>query len=127
MFWMSGASVTLPTSPNQGRGFRWADSMPLMTGFNTMLPPNRELCFGGDSTTIGSLSSSSRHQGGTHVAMADGAVVFMTDSIDYGSGKATVIRGGTNERAPGSPSPFGLWGALGTRSHNEVIEEQLNL
>lgn len=126
-FWMTTGSVTLPASPNQGRGFRWADSMPLMSGFNTVLPPNHELCFGGDSSTIGTLTSSSRHQGGTHVALADGAVVFMTDSIEAGAlVNATVVLDGKNERAPGSPSPFGLWGALGTRAHDEVIEEQLN-
>lgn len=124
-FWDRTSAIQLPTNNSQGRGFRWADSMPLMTGFNTILPPNSELCFGGDSTTIGTLSASSRHQGGTHVAMGDGAVIFMTDSVECGYSGGTVTQNGTNELSPGSPSPFGLWGALGTRDQNEIIDEAL--
>ena len=126
VFWKPGTAVNLPPSGSQGRGFRWADSMPLMTSFNTTLPPNHELCFGGNSTTIGTLPPSSRHQGGAHVAMGDGAIIFLTDSIEYGSGPGTVTLNGKNQYAPGSPSPFGLWGAMGTRNQDEVIEEQLN-
>jgi len=32
----------------------------------------------------------------------------------------------TGSRAPGKQSPYGLWGALGTKGAKEVIEEQLN-
>lgn len=125
-FWDTASAVQLPATRSQGRGFRWADAMPLMTGFNTTLPPNRELCFGGDSTTIGTLTLSSQHQGGGHVAMGDGAVVFMTDSVEGGTDKGTVVLSGQAERSPGSPSPFGLWGALGTRNQNEIVNEELN-
>ena len=62
--------------------------------------------------------------------MADGAVVFMTDSVESGNRRAGAVRrnppGGDNTRQPGSPSPYGLWGALGTKAMSEVIEEQLN-
>lgn len=59
--------------------------------------------------------------------MADGAVVFVTDSIEAGDSTiGTVRRGATGVRAPGSESPYGLWGALGTKASKEVIEEQLN-
>lgn len=121
MFWLTGGATTLPTNRSQGRGYRWADSMPLMTGFNTVLPPNATLCFGGDSTTVGTLTMSSRHQGGGHVAMGDGAVKFITDSIDDG-GVASVILEGKGEQAPGSESPFGLWGDLGTRAQGEMFD-----
>lgn len=120
MFWEVG-KVQLPTNPGQARGLRWADAMPLMTGFNTTLRPNAALCFGGDATTIGTLTMSSRHQGGGHVAMTDGSVKFITDSIDAGGlGVGTVVLNGEGDRAPGSPSPFGLWGALGTRDQSEM-------
>ena len=70
---------------------------------------------------------SSRHVGGAHVLMADGAVVFITDSIEAGArNQGDVWRNGTGNRAPGSQSPHGLWGALGTRASAETIEEQLN-
>ncbi|MEO1617287.1 MAG: DUF1559 domain-containing protein [Planctomycetota bacterium] len=121
-FWMTG--TTLPTMRSQGRGFRWADAMPLMTGFNTISPPNSPLCFGGDSTTIGLLGASSRHSGGAHFAMCDGAVIFMTDSIDSGDFLAETVRtDGKGMYAPNSPSPHGLWGALGTKASGEMLPD----
>lgn len=125
-FWDTVNGPTLPMQNSQQRGYRWADFMPLMTGFNTVRPPNSELCFGGDATTVGTLTMSSRHQGGGHVAMGDGAIIFMTDSVENGASAGTVTEQGQDQLAPGSPSPHGLWGALGTRNQNEMIGEQLN-
>ncbi|WP_404305257.1 DUF1559 family PulG-like putative transporter [Neorhodopirellula lusitana] len=123
-FW-DYASFQTSANLGQGRGYRWADAIPLMTGFNTILPSNSQLCFGGDETTIGTLPSSSRHQGGAHVAMGDGAIKFITDSIECGAARgtpqATVTLEGKGDLAPGSPSVFGLWGALGTRNQGELI------
>ena len=50
--------------------------------------------------------------------MADGAVKFVTDSIEAGNDNAPVVTSAN----PGRPSPYGLWGALGTRASREVIE-----
>ena len=85
-------------------------------------------CALGGSETIGVLPPSSRHQGGAQFAMGDGSVIFITDSIDRGEYKesGTVTLGGTGDLAPGQESVFGLWGALGTRDQNEMIEDQLN-
>ncbi|QEF99084.1 hypothetical protein Mal15_31440 [Stieleria maiorica] len=124
-FWDARGQVTLPARRGQGRGYRWADAMPLMSGCNTTSPPNTQLCFGGDSTTIGTLSVSSRHQGGGHVAMGDGSIHFITDSIECGELKGSVTLEGQGHLSPGSPSPFGLWGALGTRNQHELIDEIL--
>jgi prepilin-type N-terminal cleavage/methylation domain-containing protein len=111
---------------DQRRGYRWADGAALYTSFNTILPPNREICLAGGDPGIGMLPPSSRHPGGVHIATADGAVRFVTDSIDTNQQKsadalAPVIRGGEGARAPGSKSPYGLWGALGTRAQQETI------
>lgn len=125
-FWDSSSpAIQLPTNTGQGRGYRWADSIALMTSCNTTLPPNSELCFVGDANTIGTLPTSSRHQGGCHVAMGDGAIKFITDSIECGDTQGTVTSDGKGRLAPGSPSPFGLWGALGTRNQGELIDEEL--
>ena len=59
-----------------------------------------------------------RHQGGAHVLMADGAVKFITDSIEAGNVNASA------RVLAGVESPFGLWGALGTRGSNEVIDTE---
>jgi prepilin-type N-terminal cleavage/methylation domain-containing protein len=110
------------------RGYRWADQGPLFSGCMTILPPNAEIC--GPYNTLGTTliaTMSSRHVGGAHVLMGDGAVVFITDSIEAGNSTAgSVWLNGMGPQAPGSESPYGLWGALGTRASKEVIEEQLN-
>ena len=63
--------------------------------------------------------------------MADGAVIFITDSIEAGD-QNHVAYGRDNgdgrgwEGGAGRESPYGLWGALGTKNAKESIEEQLN-
>ncbi|MEO1529453.1 MAG: DUF1559 domain-containing protein [Planctomycetota bacterium] len=116
-----------PWGAVHGRGFRWADHRNEMTGVHTILPPNKPL--GAQRFTGGRTMAppSSRHQGGVHVMMGDGAVVFITDSIEAGDSRAGMVWiNGTGNQAPGRPSPYGLWGALGTRANSEVIQEQLN-
>ncbi len=105
-----------------GRGYQWASYFPEYTGVHTCLPPNAEGC-GRANIFVGQLmTASSRHQGGVHVCMADGAVKFITDSIDTGDiTVGSVIEAGTGVRAPGSASHFGLWGSLGTRASKEIL------
>ncbi len=111
-----------PAGPAQGirRGFSWAAYANLYTSVTTSLPPNTELCLHNrNEWTEGNWSVSSRHQGGAHVLMCDGAVKFITDSIEAGNSNfpvATMISG--------QASPFGLWGALGTRASREVISSE---
>jgi prepilin-type processing-associated H-X9-DG protein len=96
---------------------------------NTILPPNSELCFDSTAPTTnphnnaGIVPPGSRHQGGCHVLMTDGAVKFITDSIEAGNQNSAqvALAGGV---AAGSPSPFGLWGRLGTRASKEVIDAE---
>ena len=111
----------------QKRGYSWSDATIVYSGFLTMLPPNSMTAVAGNSARdIGVLSTSSRHQGGAHVLMGDGAVKFITDSIEAGNSRAApVCRGSAGVSAPGSQSPYGLWGALGTRASKEVIEVEL--
>ncbi len=111
----------------ESRGACWASFRSQVSEVYTILPPNREICVGQWIDAPGTMSPSSHHQGGAHVLMSDGAVVFITDSIEAGNSSAGMIRLGlTGPRAPGKPSPYGLWGALGTRAGKETIEEQLN-
>ncbi len=121
-FWLDvTSSPKLEAALGARRGYRWADGMPLYTTINTILPPNREITLAADrEDTWGILPPSSRHQGGVNVACADGAVHFVTDSIDAGDENSpTVYLGSPN--GPGSESPFGLWGAMGTRNQAELI------
>ncbi|NND97703.1 MAG: DUF1559 domain-containing protein [Pirellulaceae bacterium] len=129
-YWSNGADGgTAPTlaATNEGRGFSWADAGTVYSCVNNILPPNREVALGGGVASPGVASVGSRHQGGAHILMADGAVIFMTDSVEAGDiHTENVWEGGTGESVPGSVSPYGLWGALGTRASSETIEEQLN-
>ena len=123
LFW--APTVTTLAAANQGRGFRWASGTATYSSFTTILPPNTEVCVTFFDTGQGMLSASSRHQGGVHVLMADGAVKFVTDSIEAGnSNSGTVWLSGTLDRSPGSASPYGLWGSLGTRASREVISSE---
>jgi prepilin-type N-terminal cleavage/methylation domain-containing protein/prepilin-type processing-associated H-X9-DG protein len=109
-----------------GRGYRWHDMMPVYTQMTTVLPPNKLLCSDGRDHRDLVSPPSSRHQGGVHVLMGDGAVVFITDSIEAGNKNAPQVSHRPGSPPPGSPSPYGLWGALGSWASKEVIEEQLN-
>jgi len=123
-FW--APSVTQLAAANQGRGYRWASGTATYSSFSAILPPNSELCVTFFDTGQGMLSASSRHQGGVHVLMGDGAVKFLTDSIEAGDSSAPTVRlGGTGGTAPGVQSPYGLWGAISTRAANEIIDSEL--
>ncbi|MEM1227659.1 MAG: DUF1559 domain-containing protein [Planctomycetota bacterium] len=123
LFWDASSSFRNAIS---SRGFRWADAFPLFTMVTTILPPNTELCSMGSLDRDLTASASSRHQGGAHVLMGDGAVKFITDSIEAGNARARMVRDGqTGDAAPGSPSPYGLWGALGTKASREVIDTEI--
>jgi prepilin-type N-terminal cleavage/methylation domain-containing protein/prepilin-type processing-associated H-X9-DG protein len=129
--WAPG--VALDGSVNHGRGRRWPDGRMQFSTFHTIRPPNSYSVQRGHGN-FGHFSASSRHQGGAHVLMADGAVIFITDSIDAGNQSAVAYgRRDPNSPAPnddnygaGRESPFGLWGALGTKASGETIEESLN-
>ncbi|WP_419194668.1 DUF1559 domain-containing protein, partial [Novipirellula herctigrandis] len=117
--------LTTDKNPGDGsraswaRGYHWADGVQQHSGMNTILPPNSPCTarVSGDDSW-GMYPPSSRHQGGVHVLMADGAVKFITDSIEAGNSRAqTVYLGAGNA---GIKSPFGLWGALGTRASKET-------
>ena len=120
-FWLTTAPFI--GTAEQRRGYKWALARPLYTGVFTILAPNTELCFSGNGSQEreGDVMPSSRHQGGVHVLMCDGAIKFITDSIDAGDSNSAQVRAGAGFLAPGSASPFGLWGALGTRAAHEVI------
>ena len=104
------------------RGYQWANGATPYTAFHTVRPPNSEFCANGNFSSEMLAPASSRHQGGCHVLMSDGAVKFVTDSIEAGDQSATMIFWNNQ---PGAMSPYGLWGALGTHAAKETIEEEL--
>ena len=55
--------------------------------------------------------------------MGDGAIKFITDSIESGGGAMVSHNGSGGTLPPGSQSPYGLWGALGTKASRETIDQ----
>jgi len=111
------------------RGYRWAIFHQLQTQMNTILAPNSEICLAGHVDTHGTVPPSSRHVGGVHILMVDGTVKFITDSIEAGDPRVPCVycdiagSGANSVTEQGSQSPYGLWGALGTRASKEVVQE----
>jgi len=117
-FWRDTANVDVDsTRTSEGRGYQWATANMMQSGFVTVKPPNSLSC-AGNSRQAGAYSVSSNHQGGAHVLMGDGAVKFITDSIEAGNQQSPYVR--TAYRL-GEQSPYGLWGSLGTRASKETI------
>ncbi len=114
-FWITGG--TLDDGAN-GRGARWASYLPIQTQVYTIKPPNSLTC-GENWLRTALVGTSSRHQGGSHVVMADGAVRFITDSIESGNQNAEPI---SVSNQPGGKSPYGLWGSLGSAASKETID-----
>jgi len=119
-FWLANTQLGDGTNvnPQWRRGHGWAYGSPLFSGFNTVRPPNKESCFRqvANEQGDGVLTAASRHQGGAHVLMTDGAVRFISDSIQSGQQQGAVVW------VAGAASPFGLWGALGTAASGEVAQ-----
>ncbi|WP_436717867.1 DUF1559 domain-containing protein [Roseiconus lacunae] len=109
-----------------GRGARWCDGWPLLTGFQTVLPPNSPSCTSTFGPTDPVVSANSLHAGGIHVVFCDGATLFVTDDIDCGDLHQPGVAHGEDYTTPGSESPYGLWGALGSRAAQEALLDDLS-
>jgi hypothetical protein len=116
------------------RGTRWLDGLPIFSGFNTINGPNSASCTDTGNTNgegVGIVSAGSYHFGGAHVVMFDNAVRFIPNEIDTTNNDVSPTANTTDYYAPGrldgnqvtpnwaGPSPFGAWGAMGTRGGGE--------
>ena len=86
------------------------------TGFNTVLPPNGPSCIPDtwfEGNTI--VTPTSNHPGGVVVAMGDASVRFISETIDTGDPTLVEVTAG--------PSPYGIWGALGSKDGGETLSQ----
>ena len=79
--------------------------------FVTVLAPNSATCYLNMNTFIALTTATSRHSGGVNCALMDGSVRFVSETIDEGTSD---IEAFPAPEAASGPSPFGIWGAMGS-------------
>ncbi|TWU67500.1 DUF1559 domain-containing protein [Crateriforma conspicua] len=118
-----GYSGNLGKWGDAGRGNKWADGGGNTCSVTTILPPNSPSCaHRSNDADDGIWSAGSYHPGGCHVVMADGSVHYVSEAIDAGDPSIPAVGqpswGGS---VAGSPSPYGIWGGLGTINGREQV------
>ncbi|MFH5806522.1 DUF1559 domain-containing protein [Alienimonas sp. DA493] len=103
-------------SLNDRGGNFWDGGGLHASGFNTILSPNGPSCsHDGSPWNDSIMSAGSYHTGIVQAVMVDGSVRSISETINsktQGMSEAAVTRG---------RSPYGVWGALGTRDGGETI------
>ncbi len=95
-------------------GSLWHHGRFPFCGFNSVLPPNSPSCLADSyGDTWGLISASSYHPGGVNVLMGDSSVRFIGNTIDTGDLTHAEVSSGR--------SPYGVWGALGTKDSGETF------
>ncbi|RMF37791.1 MAG: DUF1559 domain-containing protein [Planctomycetota bacterium] len=125
--WSAGGYVNpaIRFNSDTQAGYRWADGAAFFHAFTTILPPNTAVCLLGSNQWQqtgghygpGIWTPTSEHTGGVNASFADGSVHFISENIDTGNLGAVAW-----PDVGGGPSPYGVWGALGTKAGSEVVE-----
>jgi hypothetical protein len=103
---------------------------PPCIGVITMLPPNSPNCANSNDpgTNGGMISAGSFHSGGANAGVCDGAVRFVSETVNTGqtpsgTSLSTILGVSTQPWLNyKGPSIWGVWGAFGTTSHGESSE-----
>ena len=126
-YFRSGVTVWTP-----GRGSRWAEGNFVVNAFTTVLPPGSPSGTLTGDPSSGIMSASSHHAGGVYVAMGDGALRFVSESIDCGNTSSPSVCVANKDQFMKNRttksryihSPYGVWGAMGTMYGMEVIPSE---
>ncbi|MGN0911006.1 MAG: DUF1559 domain-containing protein [Thermoguttaceae bacterium] len=99
------------------KGRRWNNANYANTNFQAVLPPNAPSCSSSTANLYSRpmlISASSNHSGGVNVAMMDGSVRFVSETVDCGDTSAACNKSYTGK------SLRGVWGAMATPSAGET-------
>ena len=113
-------------------GSAWQHHMGVYTQFYAWAPPNWPNCGRINSTLNAELwaytPASSYHQGGVNVAMCDGAVRYVSETVD--AGDTTRVQpdnagavSSTSYKTYTGPSIRGVWGAMSTIKGGETFDQ----
>jgi prepilin-type N-terminal cleavage/methylation domain-containing protein len=125
-------------------GMAWLRAGTAWNGYHAILGPNSPSCYTGTGvaapnypgeSSLSIRTSGSYHFGGAHVVTFDNSVKFIPNEIDTSNSQPGATA--ADYIAPGrawngstmwdqttnwnSPSPFGVWGALGTRGAGDDV------
>jgi len=92
-------------------GRNWASASSQSTSFSTIMPPNSPACTDDVNWTY-YAGPTSYHPMGVFVLRCDGSVTFVSDIIDTGDL--------TQKPPTEGHSPYGVWGAMGSRDGGEA-------
>ncbi len=104
-------------------GWRWGDAHSIYTQWHAVLPPNGPSC-GNNGENWALVTASSYHPGGVNVAMVDGSVRFVSETVDAGDptlNERDVAMDPSRPQDYQGPSLRGIWGAMATSSGNETV------
>ncbi|MDR2705530.1 MAG: DUF1559 domain-containing protein [Planctomycetaceae bacterium] len=107
---------TAPLARLLYRGNILWDGRTPRNGFCAVLPPNSPSCIHNitePERRMGYLSATSYHVNGVNIGLFDGAVRYISETI-YAGNMSDEQEYGTG------PSPYGVWGALGSIGQGEV-------
>jgi len=121
-------------------GTVWMRAGTAFTGFHVIIGPNGASCYADNGSGGGSHSGTSirtagsYHFGGAHVVTFDNSIKFVPNEVDtsnsnpgatatdyYAPGRAAVSGVWNQTTNWNSASPFGVWGALGTRGAGDDV------
>ncbi|MCL2623248.1 MAG: DUF1559 domain-containing protein [Planctomycetaceae bacterium] len=114
--------------PWSGQGRYFGYETFICVYFNTILPPNSISCDFSYAKSPGPYTAlippMSYHTGGANATLGDGAVQFVSDTVqtDINAVRVDSRTGGQNwgyEKNVSGPSPYGIWGAMGSINGGE--------
>ena len=110
-YYTSGITIT-----PEGGGLRWADGISGYSTFSTIMPPNGPSCYEDIAEGRVLMAATSNHTGGVNVVRFDGSTHFISDTIN-----AVTPGRASSFAVSAGPSPYGVWGALGSISGGESV------